>query len=77
MKKKTNVAEARNKIKQMFQAEMIKELKNLYIRMTTTALKPLASIEYVIKNKLDYSLLLKKIGSLLLNSLLLEMLWRL
>ena len=30
-KKKTSVTEARNKIKQMFQAEMIKELKNLYI----------------------------------------------
>ena len=35
-KKKTNVAEARNKIKQMFQAEMIKELKNLYIDLIAT-----------------------------------------
>lgn len=31
MKKKTNVEDARNKIKQMFKGELIKELKNLYI----------------------------------------------
>ena len=39
MKKKTNVAEARNKIKQMFQAEMIKELKNLYISNDNNGIK--------------------------------------
>jgi hypothetical protein len=31
MKKKTNVEDARNKIKQMFKGELIKELKSLYI----------------------------------------------
>ena len=30
MKKKTNVDDARNKIKQMFKGELIKELKSLF-----------------------------------------------
>ena len=44
MKKKTNVAEARNKIKQMFQAEMIKELKNLYISNDNNGIKAFGKI---------------------------------
>ena len=39
MKKKTNVADAHNKIKQMFKAEMIKELKNLYISNDNNGIK--------------------------------------
>ena len=31
MKNKTNVEDARNKIRQLFKGELIKELKNLYI----------------------------------------------
>ena len=49
MKKKTNVAEARNKIKQMFQAEMIKELKNLYISNDNNGIKAFG--KYRIRNQ--------------------------
>jgi len=49
MKKKTNIAEARNKIKQMFQAEMIKELKNLYISNDNNGIKAFG--KYRIRNQ--------------------------
>jgi hypothetical protein len=39
MKKKPNVTEARNKIKQLFQAEMIAELQNLYITNDNNGIK--------------------------------------
>ena len=39
MKKKTNVDDARNKIKQMFKGELIKELKNLYISNDRSGIK--------------------------------------
>jgi len=39
MKKKTNTIETRNKIKQMFQAEMIKELQHLYISNDNNGIK--------------------------------------
>jgi len=48
MKKKTNVADARNKIKQMFRAEMIKELKNLYISNDNYGIKAFG--KYKIRN---------------------------
>lgn len=49
MKKKTqNVADARNKIKQMFKAEMIKELKNLYISNDNNGIKAFG--KYRIRN---------------------------
>ena len=54
MKKKTNVAEARNKIKQMFQAEMIKELKNLYISNDNNGIKAFG--RFRIRNQKDTGL---------------------
>ena len=39
MKKKTNVEDARNKIKQMFKGELIKELKSLYISNDRSGIK--------------------------------------
>ena len=39
MRKKTNVNDARDKIKQMFKAEMIKELQNLYISNDKNGIK--------------------------------------
>lgn len=39
MKKKINVEETRNKIKQMFKGELIKELKNLYISNDRSGIK--------------------------------------
>ena len=53
-KKKTNVAEARNKIKQMFQAEMIKELKNLYISNDNNGIKAFG--RFRIRNQKDTGL---------------------
>jgi len=47
-KKKTNIADARNKIKQMFKAEMIKELKNLYISNDNNGIKAFG--KYRIRN---------------------------
>ena len=39
MRKKTNVNDARDKIKQMFKAEMIKELQHLYISNDNNGIK--------------------------------------
>ena len=48
MKKKTNVDDARNKIKQMFKGELIKELKNLYISNDNSGIKAFG--KYRIRN---------------------------